>query len=245
MINDQMPPGMPPEMPEGMPPEMPPMPEAPMPPQGMPPGMIQTPFQSDALQVDEEAVNDAARKMIASSKKQMYGDSFDQFMEVLQGSENVVEDLAMISLNLIVPEINAVESLGMGVPYDYLMDVSAEVVSEAYDMAVQTGAYQPDSKEELTRNQNISLTMVAGELGKMFGSSGVIPQDRVSGFMESVMDGNYDNIGQEMQPEMAPMQMQGMPPQGMPPMPPPGMPPQGMPPQGMPPGMPPQEEEIL
>ena len=245
MINDQMPPGMPPEMPEGMPPEMPPMPEAPMPPQGMPPGMIQTPFQSDALQVDEEAVNDAARKMIASSKKQMYGDSFDQFMEVLQGSENVVEDLAMISLNLIVPEINAVESLGMGVPYDYLMDVSAEVVSEAYDMAVQTGAYQPDSEEELTRNQNISLTMVAGELGKMFGSSGVIPQDRVSGFMESVMDGNYDNIGQEMQPEMAPMQMQGMPPQGMPPMPPPGMPPQGMPPQGMPPGMPPQEEEIL
>jgi len=245
MINDQMPPGMPPEMPEGMPPEMPPMPEAPMPPQGMPPGMIQTPFQSEALQVDEEAVNDAARKMIASSKKQMYGDSFDQFMEVLQGSENVVEDLAMISLNLIVPEINAVESLGMGVPYDYLMDVSAEVVSEAYDMAVQTGAYQPDSEEELTRNQNISLTMVAGELGKMFGSSGVIPQDRVSGFMESVMDGNYDNIGQEMQPEMAPMQMQGMPPQGMPPMPPPGMPPQGMPPQGMPPGMPPQEEEIL
>ena len=70
MINDQMPPGMPPEMPEGMPPEMPPMPEAPMPPQGMPPeqGMIQTPFQSDALQVDEEAVNDAARKIIASSK---------------------------------------------------------------------------------------------------------------------------------------------------------------------------------
>ncbi len=243
MINDQMPPGMPPEMPEGMPPEQ---------------GMIQTPFQSDALQVDEEAVNDAARKIIASSKKQMYGDSFDQFMEVLQGSENVVEDLAMISLNLIVPEINAVESLGMGVPYDYLMDVSAEVVSEAYDMAVQTGAYQPDSEEELTRNQNISLTMVAGELGKMFGASGVIPQDRVSGFMESVMDGNYDNIGQEMQPEMAPMQMQGMPPgmppQGMPPMPPPGMPPQGMPPQGMPQGMPPQgmpqgmppqEEEIL
>jgi hypothetical protein len=184
-----------------VPPEQPDMaqgPMGPMPPDAMPQGMIQTPMQSQALEMDDESAEQSARKMIASSKKKMYGEQFDQFMEVLQGSENLVEDLALISLNLLVPEINAVDSLGMGVPYDHLMDVSAEVVSEAYDMAVQTGTYEPSSQEELQRNQNISLTMVAGELGKMFGAGGALPEESVVGFIDAVADGNYDNISQPM-----------------------------------------------
>jgi hypothetical protein len=173
-------------------------PMGPMPPDAMSQGMLQTPMQSQALEMDDESAEQSARKMIASSKKKMYGDQFDQFMEVLQGSENLVEDLAMISLNLLVPEVSAVDSLDMGIPYDHLMDVSAEVVSEAYDMAVQTGTYQPGSQEELQRNQNISLTMVAGELGKMFGAGGTLPEESVVGFIDAVADGNYDNISQPM-----------------------------------------------
>lgn len=187
---------VPPMMPEQ--PDMAQGPMGPMPPDAMPQGMIQTPMQSQALEMDDESAEQSARKMIASSKKKMYGDQFDQFMEVLQGSENLVEDLALISLNLLVPEISAVDSLGMGVPYDHLMDVSAEVVSEAYDMAVQTGTYEPSSQEELQRNQNISLTMVAGELGKMFGAGGSLPEESVVGFIDAVADGNYDNISQPM-----------------------------------------------
>jgi hypothetical protein len=175
-------------------------------------GLIeQPPMESAALQVDDEDANAAATKIITSSKSRMYGEEFDRYMEVLQGSENLVEDLAMVSLNLLVPEINAVDSAGT-VPFDYLMDASAEVVSEAYDMAVQTGVYQPTNEEEVERNQNITLTMVAGELGKSFSDGDALPEGGVKNFIESVMDGNYDNLPTEAQsPPMNPEQPPLMP----------------------------------
>lgn len=162
-------------------------------------------MESAALQVDDEQANESAVKIILSSKSRMYGDEFDQYMQVLQSSDNLVEDLAMVSLSLLVPEIEAV-SAGGPVPFDHLMDVSAEVVSEAYDMAVQTGVYQPSNEEEIERNQNISLTMVAGELGKSFSEGDSIPEGSVEHFIESVMDGNYDHLPTEadVAPDMPP-----------------------------------------
>lgn len=200
--------------------ELPPqMPEQPMPQEGM---IEQPVMESAALQADESTMNDAALKIVASSKSRIYGNEFDQYMQVLQSSDNLVEDIAMISLNLIVPEIQAVSSSGE-VPFDYLMDASADVVSEVYDLSVQSGVYNPSNEEEIERNQNITLTMVAGELGKSLGDSNAIPQDGVEHFIESVMDGNYDNLPTEA--DVAP----GMPPQ----MPGGGMPP-AMPGGGMP-----------
>lgn len=197
-----------------LPPQMPEMPQE---------GMIEQPvMESAALQADESTMNDAALKIVASSKSRIYGNEFDQYMQVLQSSDNLVEDIAMISLNLIVPEIQSVASSGE-VPFDYLMDASADVVSEVYDLSVQSGVYNPSNEEEIERNQNITLTMVAGELGKSLGDGNAIPQDGVEHFIESVMDGNYDNLPTEA--DVAP----GMPPQ----MPGGGMPP-AMPGGGMP-----------
>lgn len=197
-----------------LPPQMPEMPQE---------GMIEQPvMESAALQADESTMNDAALKIVASSKSRIYGNEFDQYMQVLQSSDNLVEDIAMISLNLIVPEIQAVSSSGE-VPFDYLMDASADVVSEVYDLSVQSGVYSPSNEEEIERNQNITLTMVAGELGKSLADGNAIPQDGVEHFIESVMDGNYDNLPTEA--DVAP----GMPPQ----MPGGGMPP-AMPGGGMP-----------
>jgi hypothetical protein len=190
-----------------LPPQMPAMPEEGIPQEGI---VEQPPMESAALQIDEDQLNESAVKIVASSKARMYGDDFDQFMQVLQSSDNLVEDLAMISLNLIVPEIQAVSSSG-DVPFDYLMDASAEVVSEAYDMAVQTGVYQPSNEEEVERNQNITLTMVAGELGKTFSDGDSIPEGSVEHFIESVMDGNYDNLPTEadVAPDMPPAMPRG------------------------------------
>jgi len=197
-----------------LPPQMPEMPQE---------GIIEQPvMESAALQADESTMNDAALKIVASSKSRIYGNEFDQYMQVLQSSDNLVEDIAMISLNLIVPEIQAVSSSGE-VPFDYLMDASADVVSEVYDLSVQSGVYSPSNEEEIERNQNITLTMVAGELGKSLADGNAIPQDGVEHFIESVMDGNYDNLPTEA--DVAP----GMPPQ----MPGGGMPP-AMPGGGMP-----------
>ena len=108
-------------------------------------------------------------------------------------------------------------------------------------MAVQTGTYAPSSEGEIERNQNISLTMVMGELGKAFGQGGNIPTDKVEMFIDNVMDGNYDGYdGNDM----------AMAPQGMPPMAPEAMPPQmgmapEMPQQEVPPQMAPQEAGLI
>jgi len=273
MIPEQPPQGVPQEvMPAEGPPQMPPQGGPEMPPQGgpeMPPqGGPEMPvdglmnMESQALQMDEVTSNETAVTLITKAKEAMYGERFDDYMEVLQGSENIVEDLAMISLDLIIPGLNATTSRGGQVPFDHLMDAAAEVVSEGYDMAVQTGVYMPSSEQELDRNQNITLTMVAGELGKSFSSDGQIPQDRVSNFIETVMSGHYDTyidpqgdgtesispedmahmVPQEpIPPQGPPMPPQG-PPMGGPPMGGPPMPPQGPPMGGQP--MPPQEEPM-
>ena len=73
-------------------------------------------------------------------------------------------------------------------------------------MAVQTGIYEPSSEEEVERNQNISLTMVAGELGKSLGGDQPsLPEEKVTGFMDDVMAGHYDqqkNQQAMMMPQM-------------------------------------------
>ena len=248
MIPEQPPQGVPQEvMPAEGPPQMPPQGGPEMPPQGGPEmpvdGLMN--MESQALQMDEVTSNETAVTLITKAKEAMYGERFDDYMEVLQGSENIVEDLAMISLDLIIPGLNATTSRGGQVPFDHLMDAAAEVVSEGYDMAVQTGVYMPSSEQELDRNQNITLTMGAGELGKSFSSDGQIPQDRVSNFIETVMSGHYDtyidpqgdgteSISPEDMAHMVPQEP--IPPQGPP------MPPQGPPMGGQP--MPPQEEPM-
>ena len=190
------------------------------------PGLIQA--ESQALEMDDESANRIAVEIISSAKEDMYGDKFDTYMEVLQGSENIVEDLAMISIDLLMPEINAAETT-TGIPYSYGMDIAAEVVSEAYDMAVQTGVYAPNNEEELERNQNITLTMVAGELGKEFGASGNLDESKVSGFVDNVLDGQFDDYADpnEMTEDMPTMaEAPPMPPEQMAPMPQEGMPPE-------------------
>ena len=127
MATQQLPPDIPPEVlaqmqqqqapVEGPPVEGPPMAEQPpmeeMPPEAMmsgqeEPGLIQA--ESQALEMDDESANRIAVEIISSAKEDMYGDKFDTYMEVLQGSENIVEDLAMISIDLLMPEINAAET---------------------------------------------------------------------------------------------------------------------------------------
>ena len=154
---------------------------------------------AEQMPMDEDKANEVANKMILSAKDRMYGEQFDQFMNVMQNSQNIVEDIALMGTQLISTDMTAVHSAGQQVPYDYVMDVSAEVVGELYDMAVETGVYQPSSQEEVERNQNISLTMVAGELGKDMAGSDVLPQDGVENFMDEVMNGAYDNMPEEVE----------------------------------------------
>ena len=222
-INEQIPPGIMgeanPVIPAGVQPEVPVEAQPELPPEvapGIDPSLEQVPeegiieggIQSDALNMDEEKASKAALKMITSAKEHLYGEGFDQYMEVAQSSENVVEDAAMITIDLLVPELNASESLGMGTPISHLMDTIGEIVNEVYDFFAQTGTYIPSSEEEVARNQNISVTMVAGELGKEFGSEGDIPPEEVSNFIDGVLGGEYDDqSGQEEveTPEEMPM----------------------------------------
>ena len=141
---------------------------------------------AEQMPMDEDKANEVANKMILSAKDRMYGEQFDKLMEVMQNSQNLVEDIALIGTQLISTDMSAIHSTGQQVPYDYVMDVSAEIVGELYDMAVETGVYQPSSEEEVARNQNISLTMVAGELGKDMSESDALPVDGVEAFMDEV-----------------------------------------------------------
>ena len=225
MAQEQLPPEMmaeaiPPEM--GLPPEIPALPG-----EGMPmvpgeevveevvdEGIMGGPIQSDALQRDPAKADASATRIVASAKAQMYGDQFDKFMEVLQNSQNIAEDTAMIAQSLLLPEIQAAATTDRGVPIDHMLDVTSEVVSEVLDMATQTGTYAPNSEEEAMRVNNIATTMTLGELGKQLGKSEFLPNDDVSQFMENVMSGKYDSpesqkvfldqpeMTQEMPPEM-------------------------------------------
>ena len=225
MAQEQLPPEM---MAEAIPPEMGLTPEIPMlPGEGMPmvpgeevveevvdEGIMGGPIQSDALQRDPEKADASAIRIVASAKAKMYGDQFDQFMEVLQNSQNIAEDTAMIAQSLLLPEIQAAATTDRGVPIDHMLDVTSEVVSEVLDMATQTGTYAPNSEEEAMRVNNIATTMTLGELGKQLGKSEFLPDDDVAQFMENVMGGKYDSpesqqvfldqpeMPQEMPPEM-------------------------------------------
>ena len=225
MAQEQLPPEMmaeaiPPEM--GLPPEIPALPG-----EGMPmvpgeevveevvdEGIMGGPIQSDALQRDPVKADASATRIVASAKAQMYGEQFDKFMEVLQNSQNIAEDTAMIAQSLLLPEIQAAATTDRGVPIDHMLDVTSEVVSEVLDMATQTGTYAPNSEEEAMRVNNIATTMTLGELGKQLGKSELLPDDDVAQFIENVMGGRYDSpesqavfldqpeITQEMPPEM-------------------------------------------
>ena len=225
MAQEQLPPEMmaeaiPAEM--GLPPEIPALPG-----EGMPmvpgeevveevveEGIMGGPIQSNALQTDPAKADASATRIVASAKAQMYGDQFDKFMEVLQNSQNIAEDTAMIAQSLLLPEIQAAATTDRGVPIDHMLDVTSEVVSEVLDMATQTGTYAPNSEEEAMRVNNIATTMTLGELGKQLGKSEFLPNDDVSQFMENVMGGKYDSpdsqavfldqpeMTQEMPPEM-------------------------------------------
>jgi len=225
MAQEQLPPEMmaeaiPPEM--GLPPEIPALPG-----EGMPmvpgeevveevvdEGIMGGPIQSDALQRDPVKADASATRIVASAKAQMYGEQFDKFMEVLQNSQNIAEDTAMIAQSLLLPEIQAAATTDRGVPIDHMLDVTSEVVSEVLDMATQTGTYAPNSEEEAMRVNNIATTMTLGELGKQLGKSELLPDDDVAQFIENVMGGRYDSpesqavfldqpeMTQEMPPEM-------------------------------------------
>ena len=190
-----------------------------------PSGTFNPVYASQSLEQDDELNNELANRMVISAKEQMYGENFDQAMEMFQQSENFVVDAGMLALNLIQTDLSALAGNGKSPPYDFLMDVAAEVVAEVYQMAMQTGVYAPNSEEELQRNQNVSLTMVAGELGKDMGNQGMLDgkETQIGDFMNQVADGGYDNfeeeslaeqmgqmgpqMGQpEMPPEMPPMQ---------------------------------------
>ena len=229
MAQEQLPPEMmaeavPAEM--SLPPEMPALPGEGMPDEEIPmvpgaeeeivvdEGIIGESIQSDALQRDPAKADASATRIVASAKAQMYGKQFDKFMQVLQNSQNIAEDTAMISQSLLIPEIQAAATTDRGIPIDHMMDVTAEVVSEVLDMATQTGTYAPNSEEEAMRVLNIATTMTMGELGKQLASSQIIPEDDVSQFIENVMGGRYDSpesrralldqpeVSQEMPPEM-------------------------------------------
>ena len=225
MAQEQLPPEMmaeaiPAEM--GLPPEIPALPgeEIPMVPgeevveEVVEEGIMGGPIQSNALQTDPAKADASATRIVASAKAQMYGDQFDKFMEVLQNSQNIAEDTAMIAQSLLLPEIQAAATTDRGVPIDHMLDVTSEVVSEVLDMATQTGTYAPNSEEEAMRVNNIATTMTLGELGKQLGKSEFLPNDDVSQFMENVMGGKYDSpdsqavfldqpeMTQEMPPEM-------------------------------------------
>ena len=175
-------------------------------------GIMGGPIQSDALQRDPAKADASATRIVASAKAKMYGEQFDQFMDVLQNSQNIAEDTALISQNLLLPEIQAAATTDRGVPIDHMLDVTSEVVSEVLDMATQTGTYAPNSEEEAMRVNNIATTMTLGELGKQLGKSEFLPNDDVSQFMENVMGGRYDSPEAqtslleepEMSPEMPP-----------------------------------------
>tara|TARA_R110002020_G_scaffold109157_3_gene252706 strand:+ start:640 stop:1311 length:672 start_codon:yes stop_codon:yes gene_type:complete len=219
MAQEQLPPEMmaeaiPAEM--GLPPEIPALPgeEIPMVPgeevveEVVEEGIMGGPIQSNALQTDPAKADASATRIVTGAKAQMYGDQFDKFMEVLQNSQNIAEDAAMISQSLLLPEIQAAATTDRGIPIDHMMDVTAEVVSEVLDMATQTGTYAPNSEEEAMRVNNIATTMTMGELGKQLAASQIIPEDDVAQFMENVMGGRYDSPEAQRslleEPEMPP-----------------------------------------
>ena len=107
----------------------------------------------------------------------------------------------MVVLDSLAQDLAAINMSGRQPPYDYLMDVAASITEEVYEMSEHSGIYpvqnQQYSEEQELQDKSTTLTIVAGELGKEMGQRGALPTDRVEAFMDSVFNGEYD----DMQPD--------------------------------------------
>lgn len=179
-----MPEGIPQGIPEGIPGELP-----------MDAPLGEVPGEGLPQEFAPDSVNsETARRMVASAKEKMYGPLFDQYANMLQQSQNFVEDAAMVVLDTLSQDMAAINMSGRQPPYDYLMDVAATVTEEVYDMSMSAGIYQPQNPDQELQDKSVTLTIVAGELGKEMGGNGALPQDRVETFMDSVFSGQYDDM---------------------------------------------------
>ena len=188
-VQPEMPQGLP-GMPEGIPEGIPEgVPEDVLTDVGAAPGP-ETPKEFAPDSVNSET----ARRMVASAKNKMYGPMFDQYANMLQQSQNFVEDAAMVVLDTLASDMAAVNMSGRQPPYDYLMDVAASVTEEVYELSAHAGIYAPQDEEQELQDKSVTLTIVAGELGKEMGQRGAVPQDRVEAFMDAVFSGEYDEM---------------------------------------------------
>jgi len=201
LLEGQIPTGMPEglPMPQGLPgtPEgIPGMPEEL--PVEAPVGEV--PGQELPKEFAPDSVNsETARRMVASAKEKMYGPMFDEYANMLQRSQNFVEDAAMVVLDSLANDMAAINMSARQPPYDYLMDVAAMITEEVYDLSMHAGIYAPQDQEQELQDKTTTLTIVAGELGKEMGQRGAVPQDRVEAFMDSVFNGEYDDMTEDVE----------------------------------------------
>ena len=196
------------QIPTGMPEGLPPMPQGlPGTPEGIP-GMQEglpveapvgaAPEQGLPKEFAPDSVNsETARRMVSSAKEKMYGPMFDEYANMLQQSQNFVEDAAMVVLDSLANDMAAINMSGRQPPYDYIMDVAASITEEVYEMSMHAGIYAPQDEEEELQDKTTTLTIVAGELGKEMGQRGAVPQDRVEAFMDAVFNGEYDDMTED------------------------------------------------
>ena len=170
-------------------------PEAP-PVEQAPPQEGQIPLQSEALKMDEEESNNLAIRIERSAKKELYGEMFDDFMEVMQQSQNIPEDAAVFVVNLLATNMQAIHSSGKTIPYDHILDTTGEITSEVYDALHQTGIYQGGSEEELERNQATTVTMAVGTLAQQLANDNALPGEDVARFMDNLASGQFDELAQ-------------------------------------------------
>ncbi len=187
------------------------LPEQAMPVEEAPPQKGQIPLQSDALKMDEEESNNLAIRIERNAKKELYGEMFDDFMEIAQQSENIPETAAVFVVQLLGGNMQAIHSSGKTIPYDHLLDVAGEITSEVYDALVQTGIYSDASEEELERNQAVTVTMAVGGLAQRLSKDNALPGEDVARFMDNVASGQFDEMAQGDAPRDAVPPMPGAP----------------------------------
>ena len=103
-------------------------PEAP-PVEQAPPQEGQIPLQSEALKMDEEESNNLAIRIERSAKKELYGEMFDDFMEVMLQSQNIPEDAAVFVVNLLATNMQAIHSSGKTIFYYNFLDTTVLITS--------------------------------------------------------------------------------------------------------------------
>jgi hypothetical protein len=172
------------------------MPEQAMPVEEAPPQEGKPPIRSQALEMDEEESNNLAIRIERSAKKELYGEMFEDFMDVMQASESIPEDAAVFVVRLLSGNMQAIHSSGKTIPYDHILDTAGEITSEIYDALVQTGIYPDPSDEELERNQATTLTMAVGVIGQQLAKDDALPGEDVTRFMDNLASGKFDEIAQ-------------------------------------------------